>query len=125
MNGGNDPGTSGNLVHARLRYFDPEHRRAGIPQDVAALVDTIEDRAVTVTLVNLSQTEERTLIVQAGTYAEHTATDVSIGERRWAVNAPWFTLRLAHGAGARVRIGMQRYANKPTLDFPWERQRIQ
>ena len=50
MNGGNDPGTSGNVVHARLRYFDSDAQRAGIPEDVAALVDTIEDAAVTVTL---------------------------------------------------------------------------
>jgi hypothetical protein len=123
MNGGNDPGTSGNLVHVRLRYFDPERSRAGIPEDVAALVDSIEDSAVAVTLVNLNQTEDRTLIVQTGAYAEHTATEVSIGGQRWTVNAPWFAVRLAHGAGARLTIGMQRYQNQPTLDFPWERER--
>lgn len=121
MNGGNDPGTSGSLIHVRLRYFDPEHRRAGIPEDVAALVDTIEDNAVFVTLVNLSQTEERTLIVQTGAYSEHTATEVSVGERRWPINAPSFTVRLAHGAGARLRIGMQRYSNVPELGLPWDR----
>jgi hypothetical protein len=121
MNGGNEPGTSGSLVHVRLRYFDPDRRRAGIPEDVAALVDTIEDSAVAVTLVNVSQTEERTLIVQTGAYGEHTATEVTAGGRTWKVNAPWFTVRLAHGAGARLQIGMQRYANTPTLDFPWER----
>jgi hypothetical protein len=123
MNGGNDPGTSGNVVHARLRYFDVDRRRAGIPEDVAALVDGIEDSAVSVTLVNLSQTEERTLIVQTGTYAEHTATDVSIGNARWTVNEPWFTVRLANGAGAKLRIGMRRYANPPSLEFPWDRTR--
>ena len=121
MNGGNDPGTSGNLVHVRLRYFDPDRRRSGMPEDVAALVDSIEDKTVSVTLVNLSQTEERTLIVQTGAYAEHTATDVTIGARRWTINAPWFTLRLAHGAGARLTIGINRNTNQPTLDFPWER----
>ena len=124
MNGANDPGTSGNLVHARLRYFDAERRRAGIPDDVAALVDSIEDAGVNVTLINLNQTEERTLVVQTGAYAEHTATDVTIGGQRRVVDAPWFTVRLAHGAGARIRIGMQRYANQPSLDFPWERQRM-
>src|SRR5690606_19725235 len=97
-------------------------RRAGIPEDVAALVDTIEDRSVSVTLVNVNQTEERTVVVQTGAYAEHSATEVTVGERTWTVNAPSFTVRLAHGAGARLRIGMRRYANSPTLDFPWERQ---
>jgi hypothetical protein len=122
MLGANDPGTSGNLVHARLRYFDADRRRAGVPEDVAALVHTIEDAAVDVTFVNLSQTEERTLIVQTGAYGEHTATEVTAGGRTWKVNAPWFTVRLAHGTGARLKIGMQRYANSPTLALPWERQ---
>jgi hypothetical protein len=121
MNGGNDPGASGNLVHARLRYFDPKRRRAGIPEDVAALVDRIEDAAVDVTLINLSQTDERTVTVQTGMYGEHTATDVTAGDQRWSVNAPWFDVRLAPGAGTRLRIGMRRYANQPSLEFPWER----
>jgi hypothetical protein len=121
MNGGNEPGTSGNLFHVRLRYFDGERRRAGIPEDVAALVDTIGDSDVAVTLVNVSQTEERTLLVQTGAYGEHTVTEVTAGGKTWKVDAPWFTVRIAHGAGARLQIRMQRYANTPTLDVPWER----
>jgi hypothetical protein len=125
MNGGNEPGTSGNVLHVRFRYFDPERRRAGIPEDVAALVDAVEDTAATVTLINLSQTQERSLIVQTGAYAEHTATTVSVDGRRRDVNAPHFTLRLAPGAGARLRVEMRRYANQPTLDFPWDANRKQ
>jgi hypothetical protein len=121
MNGGNEPGTSGNLLHVRLRYFDPDRRRAGTPEDVAALVDTIDDATVGVTLVNVNQTEERTVIVQAGAYGEHTATEVKAGGKTWKVNAPWFTVRLAHGAGAKLQIGMKRYTNTPTLNFPWDR----
>lgn len=121
MNGANDPGGSGNLLHARLRYFDPERRRAGLPQDVAALVDSLEDGAVTVTLVNLSQTQERDVIVQTGAYAEHTATEVTAGDRTYKVGGPSFTVRLANGAGTRLRITMRRYTNQPTLTFPWDR----
>ena len=122
MNGANEPGTSGSLVHARLRYFDPDRRRAGVPEDVAALVDTVEVDRVAVTLVNVNQTQERTVVVQTGAYGEHTATEVTAGGRTWKVNAPSFIVRLAHGAGARLIVGMQRYANTPSLDFPWERQ---
>ncbi len=121
MNGGNEPGPSGSLIHTRLRYFDPDRRRAGIPEDVAALVDAMDDTSVAVTLVNVSQTEERTVVVQTGAYGEHTATTVTAGGRTWTVNAPSFTVRLAHGAGARLQIGMRRYANSPSLDFPWDR----
>lgn len=120
MNGANDPGGSGNVVHARLRYFDPDRRRAGLPQDVAALVDGLSDDAVSVTLVNLSQTRERNVIVQTGAYAEHTAVSVTIGDRTQAVNASSFAVRLAHGAGARLQISMRRYANQPVLAFPWD-----
>jgi hypothetical protein len=121
MNGGNEPGTSGNLIHARLRYFDPERRRAGVPENVAALVDRLEDGIVSLMLVNLNQIEERTVVVQTGAYGEHTVTQVASGGRTWRVNAPWFTVRLAHGAGARLQVSMQRYTNMPTLAFPWER----
>lgn len=121
MNGGNEPGTSGSLIHTRLRYFDPDRRRAGVPEDVAALVETIDETSTGVTLVNVSQTEERTVIVQTGAYGEHTATTVTAGGRTWQINAPWFTVRLAHGAGARLQIGMRRYTNSPALEFPWDR----
>lgn len=121
MNGANDPGTSGNLLHARLRYFDPDRRRAGLPDDVAALVDSLEGEAVSVTLVNLSQTRERTVVVQIGAYGEHTAVEVREGDRAYQVNNPAFTVRLAHGSGARLRITMRRYANQPALNFPWDR----
>ena len=121
MNGGNEPGTSGSLIHVRLRYFDPDRRRAGVPEDVAALVDTIEDTRVGVTLVNVNQTEERTVVVQTGAYGEHTATEITAGNQTWKVNGSSFTVRLAHGAGARLIIGMRRYANPPTLEFPWDR----
>lgn len=90
MNGANDPGASGNLLHARSRYFDPEHGRAGLPEDVGGLVDSLEDGAATVTLVNLSQTAERTLIVQTGAYAEHTALEVTAGDRTYKIYAPLF-----------------------------------
>lgn len=120
MNGANDPGGSGSLVHARLRYFDPVQRRAGLPEDVAALVESLEDAAATVTLVNVSQIRERTVIVQTGAYAEHTAAAVTVDGKTVKVEAPRFTVRLAPGAGARLRIAMRRYVNQPGLDPPWE-----
>ena len=50
------PGREGGLLNARLRYFDPARRRAGVPDDVAALVSELGDRRTVVTLVNLSAT---------------------------------------------------------------------
>jgi hypothetical protein len=114
------PGQGGALLFSRLRYFDPERRRAGIPEDVAALVDSWSDDGLTVTLVNVSPSQARSLIVQGGAYGEHQILSVSDGKTTLAVGARNFPLRLAPGAGARLTIKMKRYANDPTLSFPWE-----
>ena len=50
------PGREGGLLNARLRYFDPARRRAGVPDDVAALVSELSDRRTVVTLVNVNAT---------------------------------------------------------------------
>src|SRR5262249_43786863 len=41
MLGGLPPGNSGSVLHCRVRYFDPEKGRAGIPEDVGALVEKL------------------------------------------------------------------------------------
>ena len=109
------------VLHSRLRYFDPLGRRAGLPPDVAALVDSLGPDSVAVTLVNLSQTEAREVVVQAGGYAEHQFTGVAGGTQPVELNASAFTARLAPGAGQRLEIGLRRYANEPDLAFPWSR----
>lgn len=114
------PGQGGSLLHCRLRYFDPVGKRAGIPQDVAALVDSMTDDSVTVTLVNLSPTDARMVTVQAGAYGEHQVTSVSNGEKSQLINDRSFQVRLAPEAGAKLTVKMKRYANKPTLNFPWD-----
>ena len=114
------PGREGGLLNARLRYFDPERRRAGIPDGVAALVSAMSDTQTKVTLVNLD-TRERRVVVQAGGYAEHAFESVEWGEHRQSVGAPHFTVRLAAGAGATLTLTMRRYVNRPTVRFPWDR----
>ena len=39
---------NGGLLLARLRYFDAQRRRPGLPPDVAALVETLEARRTVV-----------------------------------------------------------------------------
>jgi hypothetical protein len=109
------------VLHCRLRYFDPVRRRAGVPEDVAALVEALSDDSVTVTLVNTSQVSPQTLVVQAGAYAEHQFLNVSSGGNETPVNDATFTLRLAPGCGTRLKITMKRFVNPPTLSFPWDR----
>jgi hypothetical protein len=118
------PATGGAPLFARLRYFDPVARRAGIPPDVSALVETMSADSTTVTLVNTSQSESRTVEVQGGAYGEHRILSVATDAGRHQVDAPSFRLRLAPGAGARLTLAMRRYANQPSLDFPWLRRTV-
>ena len=115
------PGREGGLLNARLRYFDPVRRRAGIPEDVAALVSALGDRRTSVTLVNLNPTTARDVIVQAGGYAEHQFDSVEWNGRTTPLNGRDLTVRLAPGAGATLTLAMRRYVNQPTVAFPWNR----
>ena len=121
MLGGLHPGHKGSVLHCRVRYFDPVRRRAGIPKDIAALVETMDADHVALTLVNVNQVESRTAIVQAGGYAEHQFIDVTQAGKTTEVDNSHFTVQLAPGAGRRLVIGMKRYVNQPTMMFPWER----
>lgn len=119
MLGGLPTGRAGYPLHCRLRYFDPQRRRAGLPEDVAALVERLEAEEAVVTLVNLNQVRERTVIVQGGAYAEHQIVSASVEGKETPVGHSHLAVHLAPGAGGRVVLRMRRYANQPTLAFPW------
>jgi hypothetical protein len=115
------PGRDGGLVNARLRYFDPERKRAGVPPDVAALVSELSDTRTTVTLVNLNPSRARTVIVQGGAYGEHQLVSVSSAGKTTSIGSPLLTVHLAPGSGQRLELTMKRYANTPTVMHPWHR----
>jgi hypothetical protein len=114
---------TGNIwtLHARVRYFDPEKRRSGLPEDVAALVEGFTADTVTVSLVNVNNVEARTVAVQAGAYGEHQFTGATIGGKSLKIEGPVFHVKLAPGAGDRIVFQVKRYANEPTLAQPWDR----
>ncbi|MCH2373318.1 MAG: hypothetical protein MK538_03990, partial [Planctomycetes bacterium] len=104
-----------------LRYFDPIARRAGIPEDIAALVSQMTADETTVTLVNVSQLKTRTVVVQAGSYAQHEFLEVTVGGETMAVNSPCINVRLLPGAGTELKLKLRRFAHQPTTTFPWDR----
>ena len=139
---------NGGLQVARLRYFDCHRRRPGLPRDVAALVEVLEEDRVVVQLVNLSATEPRETMVQAGVFGEHRFTSASWQQRRLLsaeeaaagqaheaqfrevvqgqienrtveVNDRRLTVGLAPGAGIRLDLGMERFASEPSYSQPW------
>ena len=139
---------NGGLLQARLRYFDAQRQRPGLPPDVAALVDTLEDRRTGVTLVNLSATQTREVVLQAGVCGEHTFVRASYQTRRalsaeeaglghtheeqyrelvqgqlegqtTEIGARHFSVRLAPGAHIRLDLEMERHVNDPSYALPW------
>jgi hypothetical protein len=121
MQGGVVPGREGGLLQARLRYFDPGQKRAGVPPDVAALVSEISDTRTVVTLVNTSATAERTVLVQGGAYGEHRFGSVEYDGRTERIDGRVLAVHLAPGAGTRLALTQQRYRENPTITRPWER----
>jgi hypothetical protein len=115
----------GGLLHARVRYFDGQTGRAGLPPGVAALVDGLAADAATLNLVNLDPAAEREVIIQAGAFGEHqfhaaTRLDHQGDDARpLAVEGRWLRARLAPGAGLRLRLTMRRYRHTPSYATPW------
>lgn len=120
MLGGLHPGHQGSPLHCRVRYFDPIRRRAGLPDDVAALVEKLTADRMVLTLVNTNQSQPRTIVVQGGAYGEHQFLEVEHAGNNVAIDASSFHVVLAPGAGQQLTVTMRRYANQPTLLPPWD-----
>lgn len=90
---------NGGFLTAPVRYFDVDRQRPGLPLDVAALVSEVTSDAVTLTLVNLSTVDARTVLIQAGTFGEHQFTDVHYTGRAAHSAYPKAGARYEYGAG--------------------------
>jgi hypothetical protein len=115
------PGREGGLLNARLRYFDPDRKRAGVPEDVAALVSELSDTRAVVTLINLNVSQPRTVVVQGGGYGEHQLVSATSGGKTTPIDSPLLTVQLDPGCGQTLVLEMKRYANAPTVRHPWHR----
>ena len=114
----------GGLLHTRLRYFDPNRKRPGVPPDVAALVDRMSEDAVEVVLVNVHPSESREVILQAGMFGEHEFIQATNEGKVMDVAGKWLHVSLGKGAVGRLKLKMRRFANQPTYAFPWHRDGI-
>lgn len=115
---------NGGLLQVRLRYFDPQEKRPGLPEDVAALVETMDGARTVVRLVNVNSLETRTVILQAGAFGEHEFGRVRYRSLAGAwqdtrVSGRHVSVRLLPSASIRLEIGMRRYVNDPGFASPW------
>ena len=109
----------GGLVQGRVRYFDAEERRAGLPEDVAALVNGLSDDGVELSLVNLSPAHARTVIIQAGCFGEHQFTRLWSEGAETAIDDRYVQVVLKPGTQIDLSLGMRRFCNGPTFAQPW------
>ena len=110
---------NGGLLQAHLRYFDPEKKRPGLPEHIAALVEGVSADSARVVLVNTDPVAGHSVIVQAGSFGEHlfecaemeNGEIVEIGER-------WLRVELGPSAHIRLKLHMRRFAHQPSYNGP-------
>lgn len=115
--GGPQQRYNGGPFRTCFRYFDVDANRPGLPPDVGALVQSIDEYGASVMFVNVNPTEQRTLRVQGGFYGEHEITvvrDTSPGEQ-FNVNGASFEVSMQPGTMLELEISLNRMAQKPSL----------
>jgi hypothetical protein len=133
---------NGGLQQARVRYYDADRRRPGLPESVAALVRRIDPQATVVDLVNLDPEQERTVVVQAGAFAEHTIeavrytacqdrawlgslydyghTEPAVTERDADIRGPWLTVHLPPSTRIRLTLTLGLRTRPPSYATPYD-----
>ena len=132
---------NGGLFNCRVRYFDAERRRPGLPADVAALVSSVDRGSLDLHLVNTSGLADRTVILQAGGFGEHRFREAAFRERvsdyPGAIgNGPppeihtaprtveaggrYLQVVLPAGTELRLTLAMDRHAGTPGYHTPWD-----
>ncbi|WP_410618642.1 hypothetical protein [Amycolatopsis sp. cmx-8-4] len=135
---------NGGLQQARVRYYDAQARRPGLPPSVSALVSGIDPDATVLDLVNLDPEERRTVIVQAGAFAEHhirTARHSVCDDPSWIgdlydyghgepavtsasidVEGPWLEVELPRSTRVRLTLRLALRARPPSYATPFDEQ---
>ncbi|MGY6026471.1 hypothetical protein [Streptomyces spinosirectus] len=133
---------NGGLQQARVRYYDAAARRPGLPGDVAALVSSIDPDATVIDLVNLDPESPRSLIVQAGAFAEHTIRSVAhtvCDDPSWigdlydyghttptvvsaskTVDGPWLRVELPRSSTVRLTLRLDLRTQAPSYRTPFD-----
>ncbi|WP_435361756.1 hypothetical protein [Haloarchaeobius sp. DFWS5] len=110
----------GGLVHAQVRHFDPVQERPGLPDDVAALVERVDEDGIDCTLVNVGS-EDRELVVQAGAYGEHVFEEIRYENETEQPATNAISVSLPSGTRVSLEATLDRYVNDPSYAVPWER----
>jgi hypothetical protein len=133
---------NGGLQQARVRYYDAQARRPGLPPSVAALVSSIDPGQTTVELVNLDPGVARSVVVQAGAFAEHTIRSVghtvcedpswigdlydyghaqpAVTSASTEVDGPWLEVELPRSTRVRLTMSLDLRDRPPSYRTPFD-----
>ena len=114
---------NGGMLQAHVHYFDPQRRRPGLPEYVAALVDRVSADGVSLTLVNTDPVEGRNVLLQAGSFGEHQFTKAQLEDgdgqdQSIEVEDRYLQVHLGPAAQARLYLGLKRFARSPSYSSP-------
>ena len=107
----------GGIVMAQVRHFDRDRGRPGLPQGVAALVETISCDGIELTLVNTGA-RDREMVVQAGAYGEHQFTAVEMNGETNTIDTKTLDVSIPAGTMLSFEAGMERFVHDPTYETP-------
>jgi len=99
----------GGLLHTRLRYFDTEQKRPGLPLDVAALVSKLTPESLTVTLSNTAPRHTRRVTLQAGQFGEH----------EFVGHGKQLTITLPPATQLTQTLAQKRFVHRPSYQHPF------
>jgi len=114
----------GGLMHVRFRYFDPESKRPGLPKNVATLVESVESDRARLIIANTDDKFTRDVIIQGGAFGEHeilSAKTIGMDSKRMPVDEKYLCISVAAGSVLHLDVEMERYANSPSYDTPWQK----
>jgi hypothetical protein len=133
---------NGGLQQARVRYYDAQARRPGLPPSVAALVSRIDPDATVVDLINLDPLTGRSVVIQGGAFAEHairTARHTACADTAWIgdlydyghapptvtttsthVGGPWLRVELPRSTRIRLTLRLDLRSRTPSYHTPFD-----
>ena len=114
----------GGLQHGKVRFFDGDQQRPGLPSDVGAIVDSLSATSIGMKISNTSTTASHSLVIQAGAFGEHKFTSVEIklesgSSQKHQIESKWFQIDLGAQAGATLIFTVERYVNSPSYETPF------
>ena len=114
----------GGLQHGKVRFFDGELQRPGLPADIGAIVDSLTATTIGMKIANTSTTTSRSLVVQAGAFGEHRFVSVVVelesgASEQYEIGSKWFEINLGAQAGATLTFTVERYVNTPSYETPF------